>query len=53
MARYTIHKSANLTSSIGYKPMSETARIRRFGRLRGIGDMSLKERLLVIFRPRL
>jgi hypothetical protein len=45
MSNYTIHKSGSVTPGLGSRPLSETARVRKYGRLRGIEEPSLFDRL--------
>ena len=49
MSRYTIHKSGGITPGLGSRPLSETARIRKYGRMRGLDETSLLDRIKSIF----
>jgi len=41
MSRYTIHKSRGVAAGMGSRPLSETARIRKYGRIRGMEEQGL------------
>jgi len=41
MSRYTIHKSRGFTAGMGSRPLSETVRIRKYGRIRGMEEQGL------------
>ena len=45
MSNYTIHKSGSVTPGLGSRPLSETARVRKYGRLRGMEEPGLFDRL--------
>ena len=45
MSRYTIHKSRGVAAGMGSRPLSETARIRKYGRIRGMDDPSVFSRI--------
>tara|TARA_B100000378_G_scaffold4492_1_gene4148 strand:+ start:716 stop:883 length:168 start_codon:yes stop_codon:yes gene_type:complete len=45
MSRYTIHKSRGFTAGMGSRPLSETVRIRKYGRIRGMEEPGLFGRI--------
>jgi hypothetical protein len=49
MSRYMIHKSGGISPGLGSRPLSETARVRKYGRIRGFDETGLLDRIKSIF----
>lgn len=52
MSRYTIHKSGSVSSGLGSRPLSETARVRKYGRLHGMEEPGLIDRIRLMLGRR-